>query len=1790
MLRISVKAHLCVALTIVAILAGSAGRSLSQDLSGTAIGPGVGGQVHAFAFDPEDTNTAYAGGDVCGVYKYTYSADGGSWAPWSDGLGSGDLNRSFYVDDLLVLGASDGVDDNSRGVYAATQGGLYFRGTNASTWTCLSNSFYYTGGFADNAFNDRGIHDTALRVPFSSLAFDSQNKKVYLAAGYGRITDDTQDYSSFFPAQGLCNGKANSLWVCNVGQGGGQVVAAIDSTAYGNARQVTVANYPVPGGTRTEVVVASDFGIGVYKPASGVRQMIWPPSDPSKSRLDINTDSIDPWGVAMGSDGTLYGLMSRASWPARNPGLWQFNMTTDRDTTNWVPVKGDDSLWPYAFPGTTWSYFTSAARDPLSDLTELSVRKVPGGDEIFVGEGHNGHGFGQAGYFRFGSIDAGTGRKRGWAHIHRTSTNPSGGVEDVIGSGRWRAGTVVSQALTTEQKGWHAYFPSLRALAPFAVHPNHPNIMVGIDYGIPLMTRDGGITWYNLYSESVPSGGWKTRGLNLMCATSSAFLGDGRLVAGALDYGAFCASGAANTSFVPLHDPLHVKKPFWPRAADIEVVRSGTGEEIYMADNQRGSNAKIWAWFVSPSTASWDSATTNLRGAMSASGPMEISDLEFAGPDTAFAAVGLPVTDGRHYYVCVGTRPHGAGAGSWVWRNALDLGAEGHITKIVNKLRVIPGTQHLLYGAKYQNDNGVASDGGLFCVANYADANWAVSPWLAGGAVVPNALTKLGRNVTSIAVDELGLYAYAGCSGHDSPWTQGRGGVIRFAIANGAPADTTILAGATSDRFGLGTITNFPGGTDPAAWEYCTHVPDIKIDLHNPRVIYAAVDNGSYFDDDFGAWCCRDTAWTQVWRNPEAGSGAATIGIAPGYPSKLYVGTRAQEFFSVDIAASGYPNIVPQALYPVLAGVGGPVHAFATTITSPSGATVDSAAVYLAAIGGKKTSVRLYDDGVAPDLEQGDHIFTSRRFAAAPDGPGTYTVRVRAHDSNGCYDLQDVNVTVVANATSPVITAHAVYPMRAGSTDTSRVLAVQVSTPAAATRVTADIAGLGGTGSVRLRDDGKGEDIKKGDGIYTSAPFAAGMADSGSYFAAVSAEPMTGATVQQAVEVRAVANAAKFADVTGSTDQLKDVLTEQPYSAVYFKSAPEVPTSPEIMIVTFDNDGSAGSGQTPQILQMTSPNPTDSAPQFTIMTGQWIPYPGLSRGGRGVCYADYDNDGDNDFFICNPSSGGKLLENRLSEGGGFEDVTSAVFGADTPFLAQSITAAWGDYNADSFPDLCVASTNYLGSVQSLSGNACAVTPGGGGGGGGGEFNSRVVVFRNRSGATLEMTANGGPIVNNIVLSVCWDDIEDDGDLDLITSKFISGGFQVYENNGYSQVLGDHLLYPSAWGVQGPDPDSFYGTNAVSTFDYDNDGCRDLVLTYVDFAGNQKVKLLVNNYKQDLSRTFTPIVLEEGIEWNGATVEDFDHNGQDDILLHPRAAGIVPALYMANGAVPPSYDNIGHALGLRSGITGGVVAADFDGDQNLDLFLGRSGGAAARALYRNVAGSTSSSQCLAVRVHTLNQGGALPLGTSVQFHSASRRGIRIIEGGSGRGSQSSNQLLLGLGDVPGPVTVTVRYPSGEVDGPMSVTPNGQPIDVWEDQAPVFSAFGKTNPTYTYALEPGHMDWIFRWRTLDRRGDPKLDKIEIWNYMNYEPDGDCGVGIGPNAVKSISFGDSGVEHSVYRSGSEWFHQVHWKALPCGTNCKYKFRVTSGLGSQSVTSPWYIMTTNSFCVADPGDPNQQ
>ncbi|MBK7047347.1 MAG: CRTAC1 family protein [bacterium] len=1485
-----------------------------------------------------------------------------------------------------------------------------------------------------------------------------------------------------------------------------------------------------------------------------------------------------------------------------------------RDTIDIATGTATDYLWPGIGNPPTWSDYLDSA----GDLSELTV--VPGApDEVFVGEGRNDgttKKYGLAGYFRYGLYANDGAQKKGWAHIHRTNYNGSGTAAAVtIYTADWRNGDIHEEALTGTDAGWLGYYPYLNALTPFAVHPVNPNIMAGIDYGIPMMTRTGDTNWSNLYCKPDATGlGWTTRGLNLMCSRSSALLNDGRLLLGAMDWGVFCSVNDDNDAFNILRSEGAL--PNWPHCWDLEVVAHDGHEEIFMVDDKSAPD-RLWKWVDGVSSA-WAEVSTTLMSGVSNDtlrNSTRITDTVFLDSNTVVAAVGRRTSTtmrGMHFYLYRGVR---TGSG-WDWTMELDAGpavAVGENTKWINALAVVPGTTKLLFGAKYKSRTGGIESGGLFCV-DYAAANWSSTlvSWFGDytSTVIPStARDRLGRNVTAIGLDRLGQYVYVGCSGHDQPAASARGGVVRLRLEAGHPVagSETILAGDgpagsdDGDKFGLADTDNY-GPFSPVAqsldWEYCTRINEIDVDPNNPLVAYVAVGYGNFqfSHDGLGAWRVDGTVtphtWTPLWGANETGSGAKTVAISHD-GTQLYVGSLAQEFFAVDLQLAGAPTVAEAAEYSLLANATSAVHALAVRLTPIAGTTITSAFANLGVWNGDAV-VPLYDDGVDPDLELGDGIFTSRRTTAQFGAPGSFAVPVYVEASNHGYATANVTVTVTATPVVPTMGDQAVYRLRAGSSDASHVLAVSASTSASTTRVTADLSALSGPVELRLRDDGVGEDVKAGDGIFTSPRFAASMPDAGTYVASVTATPMVGGPVTQSVGMLAVTSVAKFKGdgEFGPTARLGDALalglSAKPYASVYFWEDTNNDTSDKVMITTFDDNS-------------TAPGIWGRSRQFDGSEGSFVSRSGVSEeswllsdlpaGSRGVCYADVDNDGDTDFFLCNPSQGGKLYINHLNDTSGpaewrgkFVDQTAAFFGADTSYLAGAMTASWGDYTGDGFVDLFVATGTYVDPVDDM-GDLPMQTSGFNGG--------DLRLFKNNLGTSLRNSLVWGSGSSAVCLAGCWLDLDGDGDLDLVTTRYMGGGFSVLENHGVNATHTDNVMEQVAWTPSVAD----IAANSITVIDYDHNAQLDILVTECTPTRKQ-AWVLRNNYGSGYSKSFTATGFGAGQAWNGAVVADLNLDGQDDFVLLPKSADVVPALFMSttytptpefedpwpaiqpNSVLGPThYVDLGYTLGIRDGMTGGGFAADLDGDHAPDLFLGREmvgdqgQSSGEHCLYRSTGTAATTNHWLQVKLRTRGDSNGALIGTLVSVVAGGKQWHKAVDGGSFRGGQGSNDLLFGLGSETSITEVKVVFPSGETH--LITEPYvdvDTPLTVWEENMDVLSY---ARPSSSYELQPGFVNWVFRWKTGTIKGDLRTDQVEIWPF-----------GGDPNNKTTLSYSTPAVTNKVYKENGVWVHELVWGGLQCSDGMRWTFQVSSsaGTGGQVLSATQTASTASvTYCLPE-------
>ena|GEM_PF-1624633 len=294
--------------------------------------------------------------------------------------------------------------------------------------------------------------------------------------------------------------------------------------------------------------------------------------------------------------------------------------------------------------------------------------------------------------------------------------------------------------------------------------------------------------------------------------------------------------------------------------------------------------------------------------------------------------------------------------------------------------------------------------------------------------------------------------------------------------------------------------------------------------------------------------------------------------------------------------------------------------------------------------------------------------------------------------------------------------------------------------------------------------------------------------------------------------------------------------------------------------------------------------------------------------GAGICWGDYDNDGDQDVF--RPTSGVTTYRLLRNNGGGvFQDVT-ATAGLDTTGLNQR-SCAWGDYDNDGYIDLYIVYTSALNALYRNNG------PSG--------------TFTNIAAAAGVGGATGSPNDSD----AAWADFDLDGDLDLMLLYESSGAslrsHQLFRNNGNSTFT--DVAASAGVGFQK------YGEHCKWA-DYDNDGYPDLYLVNLQGLSDQ---LLHNNR----NGTFTDVTSLAGIVedfhcWN-ALWADVNDDGFQDLFCSSvtGAPGQNFRLWInaGSGAFVDASASSGVQDTTCSGFGGAITAFDKDNDGDIDLYVG-----------------------------------------------------------------------------------------------------------------------------------------------------------------------------------------------------------------------------------------------------------
>lgn len=239
-----------------------------------------------------------------------------------------------------------------------------------------------------------------------------------------------------------------------------------------------------------------------------------------------------------------------------------------------------------------------------------------------------------------------------------------------------------------------------------------------------------------------------------------------------------------------------------------------------------------------------------------------------------------------------------------------------------------------------------------------------------------------------------------------------------------------------------------------------------------------------------------------------------------------------------------------------------------------------------------------------------------------------------------------------------------------------------------------------------------------------------------------------------------------------------------------------------------------------------------------------------------TAFADYDRDGDIDFFMTHrgaPQFEGRHLW-RNNGNGTFTDVDAAAgfgeFGSD--LFDYTFTANWADIDGDHWPDLLV--TSDLGNSE---------------------------VYRNDGDGTFTETTT--PVINDDGgMGASVGDYDNDGDLDWFVSSIMDSstgytGNRLYQNSG----TGTFTCHTLEGGV----PNGYWGW-ASSFQDFNNDGNLDLyhVNGWSAPFDLDPARMFVSNG----NGTFTQRAEELGVNFfgqgRGIAVFDFDKDGDLDIFI------------------------------------------------------------------------------------------------------------------------------------------------------------------------------------------------------------------------------------------------------------------------------------------------------------------
>ncbi len=401
----------------------------------------------------------------------------------------------------------------------------------------------------------------------------------------------------------------------------------------------------------------------------------------------------------------------------------------------------------------------------------------------------------------------------------------------------------------------------------------------------------------------------------------------------------------------------------------------------------------------------------------------------------------------------------------------------------------------------------------------------------------------------------------------------------------------------------------------------------------------------------------------------------------------------------------------------------------------------------------------------------------------------------------------------------------------------------------------------------------------------------------------------------------------------------------------------------------------------------------------------------------GVAVGDYDADGFDDIFVANINGANTLLRNKGD--GTFEDVTSAA-NLDNE-TKPSFVASFGDINGDSYLDI------YVGHWDTAAG-MCSTSD---------------LYINNGNGTFVNEAATVGVDDVSCTFGSTMSDYDGDGDLDILSVHDNIFFAQNWRRNKIFRNIGLHADGTPVFSEQGAEAhfDQLFQGMGIAIGDYNNDGELDYYRT--SLGGGY---LSTNTGGGVLStREFAPalpptgdgpisVTAGSGTTGWGTIFVDADNDGFQDLFRVNRGfANYQPnSFYQNNAGV---LGEVRLEVGLNTVSGNGVAAADFDNDGDMDIVIHNGNGEV--GLYENTSSSNNW-----IKVNLNGNGGNLDaIGAKIRVKTPDgNEQLREIDAGSSHGSSNSLVQHFGLGSNTDVSEINVEWPGGctrKVTGPISV---------------------------------------------------------------------------------------------------------------------------------------------------------